>query len=60
MNKLAMISEVAAPNRRLRELASLLAPINRCYTGENEKVEGCGSSIPTKVMIKEKMRLFIQ
>jgi hypothetical protein len=38
----------------------LLGPISRCpLANEFGEKLGCGSFIPTKIMVKEKMRLFV-
>ena len=56
------------PTKRLRELAKLLGPISKCTQNEMKgsqkeikgEIMGCGSLIPTKISIKEKMKVFIE
>ena len=58
--KMQQILRISQPSRRLKELVALLSKINKCeIASENTQKQGCGNVIPTSVMIKEKMRLFI-
>lgn len=45
---------ISQPSRRLKELVGLLAKIGKCEIFSNEKglKQGCGSNIPTSVLIR--------
>jgi len=62
-NKLKRILKIKAPTKRLKALADLLGNIGICSIQKDQqngnKISGCGLPIPTKISIKEKMRLYV-
>jgi hypothetical protein len=47
------ITHIANPEKRLRELAKLLAPIGQCPLEQESMRRGCGRFTPTKVSLRQ-------
>lgn len=59
--KMMKVAAIAAPTKRLRAIASLLGPVSKCSQTEKDgEIVGCGSFIPVKIMIREKVRVFVE
>jgi len=53
-DKFKKIICISNPQKKLKEMAKLLAPINQCpvMKDNDERSNGCGSMIPTKITTK--------
>ena len=59
--KMMKVAAIAAPTKRLRAIASLLGPLSKCTQSEQDgELVGCGSYIPVKIMIREKVRVYVE
>jgi DNA-directed RNA polymerase II subunit RPB1 len=52
-DKFRRIIVMTNPEKRLRELAKLLGPINQCPVEQEKARKGCGCIIPTKIAVRQ-------